>query len=100
MKEPRLPGEVSPVVPPCSAILAQERNVHGLVDLDTSNLNDALAGLTGGALFIPVDQTIVTDLLDQCIVLAGFRARGHPGTRLSRREQQQRHRKQRRGSER
>ena len=51
------------------AILAEERNVHGLVDLDTSNLHNALTGLQAVTLLIPVDQSVVANFLDQCIVL-------------------------------
>ena len=66
-----VPGLVAEPVPILGTVLGEERNVHGLVDLDTSDLHNALSALQTSALLVTVDQSVVTDLLDQGIVLTG-----------------------------
>ena len=52
------------------AVLAEERNVLALVDLDTSDLHDAVASLTRRTLSIAIHEAVVTNLLDQRVVLS------------------------------
>ena len=53
-----------------STILTQERKVHGLVNSDASNFDDALTGLQSSTLNVTVNQTVVVYIPNQRIVLA------------------------------